>query len=210
MSDAPLVELPDLCAASVVMTLQRVVGITASPFTLEEQAFRWPGEAWSVDFRLPPYKSRSDAAQWQAFGLKLKGTYGRFLMGDPAAKMPQGSVSGPAQVNGSNQTGNILAVTGLTPSTVGILKKGDYFQVGSGISSKLHFIVDDVTSDASGNASLTFEPALRYSPPDGSDVVFENPVGVFRMIENSFSWSTDPGKIYRMGFSAQEIVNLNA
>lgn len=198
---------PDTCAASVVMNLTRVVGSTASPFTLEEQQFKWPGEMWTIDFRLPTFTSRKTAMQWVSFALNLEGTFGRFLMGDPSAKMPLGIATGTPQVNGAGQTGNILNTQGWTPSQTGIMLAGDYIQIGSGLSSRLHMVTADADSDGSGNASLRIVPALRYSPADGLALTVNNAKGLFKMSSNSTSWSVDPGKVYRFAFQAQEVVS---
>lgn len=197
---------PETCAASVVMSLTRVVGITASPYTLEEQHFKWPGEIWTIDFRLPPFTSRRIGMQWVSFMLNLEGTFGRFLMGDPSAKKPLGVATGTPEVDGAGQSGNILNTKGWTPSTSGIMLQGDYIQIGSGLSSRLHMVTADANSDGAGNASLRIVPALRYSPADDLALTVNDAKGVFRMASNSSSWSVEPGKIYRIAFQAQEVV----
>lgn len=200
----PLLSLPEIAkVANVVMTLTRTTGISQSPFTREEQAFKWPGEFWSVSFNIPPVTKRSDASEWMAFGAKLEGTYGHFLMGDPAHKLPSGNVSGTIQVDGAGQTGNTL----LTKGWSGNLKKGDYFQLGTGASSRIYMLTDDTDSDESPGPYLTFVPALRSSPLNEQEVIVNNPVGVFRSVDDSFSWSVEPGPVYRFSFQAVEVVN---
>lgn len=197
---------PDTCASSVVMSLTRVNGVTVSPFTLEEQQFKWPGEMWTIDFRLPPFTSRKIAMQWVSFALNLEGTYGRFLMGDPSAKNPMGVATGTPIINGSGQTGNLLNTTGWTVSQQGILLAGDYIQLGSGLNSKLHMVTADADSNAAGHATLRIVPALRNSPTDGSPIVVNNAKGVFRLTANTIPWSVEPGKVYRISFQAQEVI----
>lgn len=208
MTTPPLLTMPtSSCAASVTMTLNRVVGLTQSPFTLEEQAFKWQGEAWSVDFMMPPFKSRAIASQWISFALKLRGQFGTFYLGDPSARIPQGVGTGTPVVDGINQNGNTLLTRGWTSGVTGILLAGDYIQIGTGTNSRLHMVTADANSDGSGDAALSIEPALRYSPADGTAINVNNPVGVFRLTENSWSWSVTPGKIYRLSFQAVEVVN---
>lgn len=206
MSTPPFESPPDTCAASVVMNLTRVNGLTASPFTLEEQQFNWPGEMWTIDFRLPPFTSRRTAMQWIAFGLNLKGTFGCFLMGDPSAKTPAGIATGSPVVDGAGQTGDYLNTTGWTPSQQGIMLAGDYIQIGTGINSKLYMVTEDTDSDVSGNANLRIVPSLRSSPIDGAAIIVNNAKGLFRLTSNSFPWSVEPGKVYRVAFQAQEVV----
>lgn len=207
MSVPPLVYVPtSACASSIVMTLDRVVGVTESPFTLGEQAFRWPGERWSISFNLPPFTKREVFSDWVSFGLKLKGRYGRFLMGDLSAKTPRGIATGTPIVNGSGQSGNTLNTSGWTASTNGILLKGDYIQIGTGTASRLHMVVDDINSDSSGNAQLTIEPALRSSPAPGLAIITQDAKGLFRLDSNSLSWSVNPGPVYRLSFVAVEVL----
>lgn len=208
MSTTPLLNLPtSACFANIVLGLRRVVGETTSPFTLETQHFKWPGAQWFADVTMPPIKGRKVAADWIAFGLNLEGTYGTFLMGDPMAKKPRGVATGTPVVNGANQEGNTLVTSGWTSSITGILKKGDYIQIGSGTSSKLYMVTQDANSDGSGVANLNIQPALRTPPADGAAIITQNTVGLFRMVDNNFSWSVSPGDIYRFSFRAQEVVN---
>lgn len=208
MSTPPLVTLPSsYCIGSVIMTLTRVVGLTESPYTLEEQTYRWPGERWSIDFRLPPITNRATASDWMAFGSKLEGKYGRFLIGDPAARLPRGVATGTPLVNGGGATGNTLPTDGWTNSVTGILLKGDYIQLGTGVNSRLHMITEDVNSNGSGEANLSIVPALRVSPADNAPIVVNNPRGLFRLVDNTFAWSVDPGPVYRFSFQATEVLN---
>lgn len=192
------------CVASVVMTLTSTVGYTESPFTLEGQSFKWPGRRFEMSFRMPPFVSRAIAADWIAFGAQLNGRYNLFLMGDPAAKTPRGVASGTPVVSGAGQTGNTLVTSGWTPNTTNIMMKNDYIQIGTGASTRLYMLVENANSDGSGNANLTIEPELRYSPANGETVIVNNPKGLFRLSSNNFSWRVSPGKVYSLSFEAQE------
>lgn len=207
MSSPELINMPSsFCVSSVTMTMERVVGVTTSPFTLGEQAFRWPGERWSASVNMPPITNRKWAGEWQAFFMSLKGRYNNFLMGDPAAKTPLGSAGGNPIVDGQNQSGNNLVTSGWPVSTQGVLLKGDFIQVGSGLNSRLHMIVDNIDSDSSGNATLVIEPALRGSPADGSPIVYNEPKGVFRLKDNNFTYSVRPGKVWSINFECVEVL----
>lgn len=207
MAVPPLIELPSSsCMASLVMSLTRVVAVTESPYTLGQQAFKWPGERWSVSFRMPTITRRDVAADWISFGAKLQGRYGRFLLGDPLGRVPRGVATGSPVVSGAGQTGNSLNTTGWAPSTSFIMRKGDYIQLGISENARLHLVVDDVNSDASGNAVLKIEPALRVSPADGSSIIVNNARGLFRLDSNNFSWSVFPGPQYQLSFEATEVL----
>lgn len=207
MTTPPIVALPSSAKfAEIVFSLQRVVGKTASPYTLQGQFYKWPGEQWLADVTVPPIVDREIAGQWKAFGAALQGSFGQFYMGDPSAIAPVGIGTGTPLVKGAGQTGNSLIIDGLTPSVTGILKAGDWVQVGTGTSSRLHMQTADVNSNGAGEATLTLEPALRYSPADNSAVSFHNTVGLFRMQSNTFEWRVLPGPIYMVSFQAEEVI----
>lgn len=207
MATPSIITAPNSCASGVVITMTNVVGRTASPFTLEEQAYKWDGAQWSMEFTLPPQTTRAKASEWITFGMRLEGSFNYFLMGDPSAKTPMGVATGTPLIDGNGQTGNFLSTKGWTPNVSGILKAGDYIQIGSGINSRLHMVVENASSDASGNAVLSILPSLRHQPVNNSPIVTSNAKGIFRMADNSFSWAVSPGGIYRLGFRAVEVIN---
>lgn len=207
MSVPALITVPSSsCYASVIITMERVVGVTGSPYSLQEQSFKWPGERWSLDLRMPPMTDRSVAAEWQSFMMKLEGRFNVFLMGDPSAKTPRGVATGTPLVDGANQVGTTLATKGWSNSITNIMRAGDYIQLGTGLTARLHMVVEDVNSDGSGNCNLKIYPALRESPANNAAIVTNDAKGVFRLMEDAFSWSVDPGPVYRMSFNAIEVV----
>ncbi len=204
---AQLITMPATsCFAAISMRLNTVVGMSQSPFSMSQQAFLWEGEQWEADFTLPPIKERATYAEWQAFSLLLKGRYNYFLLGDPLARTPRGVATGTPLVDAAGQIGNTLTTSGWTPGVTGILKAGDYFQVGTGVNARLHMLTQDADSDTNGDATLTFRPALRSSPALNSAVVVNNAKGAFRLADNSVGWSANVGPFYNFSFSAIEVV----
>jgi hypothetical protein len=113
----------------VQFAARSVAGITASPYTGQQQVYSWPGEWWEASFELPPMV-RADAEAWIACLASLRGVYGTLLLGDPAGRTPRGSAAGaPASVDGASQLGSSLATLGWTASQSGILLPGDYIQI---------------------------------------------------------------------------------
>jgi len=107
---------------------RQISGMTASPFTGQQQVYEWPGEWWEVDCSLPPM-ARAAAEEWLATELACRGAAGTFLLGDPGGKSPRGSGAGYPAVDGSSQLGKTLAILGWNPSASGVLKKGDCLQI---------------------------------------------------------------------------------
>lgn len=195
--------LPNANIAKVRMIANDVVGVSQSPFTAAQQVYRYTGQFWEADVTLPPMK-RADAEYWISFLMKLNGPYGTFLLGDPNGQTARGVATGTPLVNGGSQTGNELVTDGWTNSTTGILKAGDYIQIGTALTSRLYKVLDDVNSDGSGNATLTIWPDLRTAPADNTAITVANPKGLFRLNSAQTTWDINEAAIYGMTFGARE------
>ena len=189
--------------AKIRISANNVVGVSQSPFTSKQQVYKFSGQFWEAEISLPPMK-RADAEYWISFLLKLNGSYGTFLLGDPNGATARGVATGTPLVKGASQTGSELITDGWTTSTTGILKAGDYIQLGSGSSAKLHKVLDDVNSDSSGNATLTLWPDLRSAPADNAAITVSGAKGLFRLSTNQQDWNVNEASIYGMTFPARE------
>ena len=183
------------------MTMQMRVsaGQTRSPFTFQRQVQMNQGQMWMASFDLPPME-RDEAEEWLAFLTKLNGRAGTFLLGDPDAVTPRGAALGTPQVKGADQTGSTLVTDGWDADVTGVLKAGDYIQVGE----RLHKLLDDADSDATGEATLSIWPRLRESPADNAIVTINGAKGRFCLAGNVNGWSTDDLMMYGLSFSAEE------
>lgn len=174
--------------------LRRIVGVSASNFTAQAQKYRYDGEYWqgSVTFRPTTY---AQSAELKAFITSLQGQYGTFLYGDPDnLALGNRGAGGTILVNGAAQTGNTLNVDGATPSTL-VLRAGDYFQLGSAASSRLHMVTSNFTTNGSGAGTIEFEPRLRSAPSDNAALVLTTPRTVMRLTENLAEWSSNQSAI---------------
>ena len=120
------------------------------------------------------------------------------------ARGTAGSSAGTPLVNGASQTGNTLIIDGATASQTGYLKAGDYIQLGTGITQRLHMVIDDANSDGSGNVTLNIEPALRSSPDNNLGIVVANTKGVFRLASNETNWEANAVSTYGLTFAVKE------
>ncbi len=187
------------------LSTQSVNAIAKSPYTFEEQRQTYQGMLWLAGVTLPPMK-RAKAAAWIGFLTSLNGKEGTFLLGDPAGDAPRGVGTGSPLVNGGSQTGRTLNTKGWTTGVTGILLTGDYIQLGSGATSRLHQVVQDASSDGSGLSSLEIWPVLRESPVADSVIVINSTKGVFRLAENTSRSEVDFTSFYGLGFSAIEVI----
>ena len=182
--------------------LDRVVAVTESPFTNQEQVYEHEGAQWRATFTLPPMKKES-AAVWLAFLMSLRGRRGTFKIGDQDRKTIQGVATGTILVNGDAQTGNAINLDGFANSTNNVFKAGDYIQ----INSYLYMVSADVNSDASGEATVYVEPSLRTGIEainDDTTVVYSNTTTVMRLDSNELNWDTNNVSVYGISFACSE------
>ena len=190
---------------SIEIRAVNAVAYSRSPFTFAGQAFAYSGQMWTADVTLKPMK-RADAEQWNAWLFSLRGQLGTFLMGDPMGATARGVATGTPLVNGGSQTGGSLVIDGATNSTTGWLLAGDYIQLGSGSSARLHKVLADANSDGSGNVTLDIWPHIRVAPADNATVTVSNAKGLFRLSSNEQAFSINESAIYGMTFGAMEAV----
>ena len=182
--------------AQIELRAINAVAYSQSPFTFAGQAHAYSGEMWQADISLPPMH-RDKAESWISFLMSLRGQYGTFLLNDPAALSPQGTATA-ATITGSlgDRTVDCTVTSGDT------LKAGDYIQLGSGSTSKLHKVLEDYTGTGSA-ADLEIWPALR-STVSSASADLTSPSGVFRLSTNEQAWSINEASFYGITFGAIE------
>ena len=178
------------------LDLKNVCGEVVSPFTLSEQEQLWPGEMWYAEIDLPPM-TVAQAEQWISALSMLYGKYGTFLMGDWNRPTPQGAMSGSPVVNGSNATGsNFLNIRGAADSVSDWAVAGDYIQVKTSTGlQRLHKILQNASTNSSGDATLAIRPQIREALSDGTAIITQNCAGTWRLMQNSQPWETDKNGI---------------
>tara|TARA_R110000824_G_scaffold69136_7_gene178090 strand:+ start:162 stop:797 length:636 start_codon:yes stop_codon:yes gene_type:complete len=184
----------------------RQIGESTSIFTGAQQVYKHIGEWWEVEVSLPPMNN-AGAREWIASLVSMRGVFGQMYLGDWDGRTARGTASssaGTPLVNGASQTGNALVIDGATASQTGYLKAGDYIQLGSGISQRLHMVTADANTDGSGNATLSIEPALRSSPANDLAITVASCKGVFRLSSNETSWNANAISTYGITFAVKE------
>lgn len=186
---------------SVEFSIKDTVGSVISPFTGQVQTQQWPGaDMLSATLTLPPM-SRAFASNWIAFLMQLRGMANAFQVGDPLNTMPFGNPIGtPVVASGNIPMSQTLATSGWAASTSGLLLPGDWIQ----IDYRHHRVLDSVTSDSSGNATLAIYPSLREVPTTGGAVITENTKGLYRLASNDRKFSFDTTRLTHISFTVQE------
>ena len=110
------------------------------------------------------------------------------------------------KVDGASQTGNVLNIDGLQPGKANAFPAGSYIQIGTGSSARLYMVTADADADYNGEAALDIEPAIITAPSDNADIVYQSPVGVFRLTANDIGWSIDEAVTYGITFPARSVI----
>ena len=179
---------------SIELRAVNAVATSQSPFTYKQQIVAHQGQRWEASISVASNIRRDLAAPWKAFLTALKGQQGTFLLGDPDYVTPQGDVSA------CTLTGSV-GDESVTVTMTGSLLAGDYIQLGSGASARLHQVLQDQT----GNGTLEIWPKLRDDYTSAT-VIFNNAKGVFRLTNNISSWSINNSSAYGIGFEAVEAI----
>jgi len=184
--------------------LVRANGLSESPFTGRQQVYEYDYALWQADISLPPML-RSQAAAWTAFFMKLHGRRGTFLLGDPDAKAAQGSITGSNTLNAAASVGDFtLTISSGQNSVTGIFKAGDYIQLGSGATTKLHMVVDDADSNSSGIVSVQIEPKIKTAVSNGAAITVADARCLMRMSTDELGWDADKVSKYGITFGCIE------
>lgn len=192
---------------NVDLRATNAVAYSRSPFTFSGQAHAYAGKAWQADITLPPMK-RTNAEQWIAFLLSLKGQLGTFYLGDPRACTPLGSArdADTILVNGAVSSGDTINIDSAPASQTDYLKAGDYMQIGAGTSRQLFKVLTNVDTNGSGQATVDVWPNVRTTIANNSAVTVQSAKGIFRLITNEQAFSINEASIYGITFAAIEAV----
>lgn len=159
-----------------------IVGESSSPFTGSAEYQEHPGKLWTGQFTWRFY-TEEEARAYDVFLRSLRGKVNTFLLRHPLATT-RGVATGTPVINGTGQTGMSLATSGWTPSTTNILRAGDYISFDQVSITRLYQVIEDVDSDASGEATLSIWPNLRVATVDATAITTTDAVGTFRLANN--------------------------
>ncbi len=186
------------------------VFVSKSDFSLQEKFISMGGQSWIFGVTLPPL-NEAKAREMMAFFGKLKGRFGTFLIGDPLRSAPRGSNLGTPVVSAASGAtveagSNTLDTSGWTTGETGVLLEGDHFQIGTGVNTRLYEVLNDVSSDGSGLATIDIWPDLREDATPSESLVVNNPKGTFRLDQNIRNIGVDTSLFYGTGFTALEAI----
>jgi hypothetical protein len=130
------------------------------------------GQKFTITLDYAPM-TRANFAPIKAFLMKQRSRLNTFTVIPPVVSNAQGVASTVISTNASVSAGAITCtIDGMTTSTNGILKAGDYFRFTG--QDKVYMAVEDLDADGSGEGTLTFEPPLRTDVTDNTIIIYDN------------------------------------
>lgn len=174
----------ELIPASNEIRLDSPTFSFTSAFTGVNQSVIHPGARWTLTMEFPKLQGRQKRIL-QSFLNGLSGraevvkVYDNSRDGRPAMGTPG--------VSGDGQLGKTLLTGGWIPHQK-VLEVGDLVTV----NSELKEIADDAWSDQNGFATLSFNPPLRKSPPNGSSIETERPYMLATLDSDGVGVSNSP------------------
>lgn len=194
-----------LSMESASFTLERRDFQMRSSFTRQRQVLSWPsGHMWLATCRVS-YLKEPEAGLMRSFLAKLRGRANTLQFPVPGYDGPANDYAGPAGlVNGAGQSGYSLVTDGWTASTA-ILPEGSYITV----NGELKLVTAAATSNGSGQATLSIEPALRYSPADNAPLTITEPYAVMALAASDAArWDLTSPRFHGFDLSFEEAVDL--
>ena len=130
------------------------------------------GQKFTITLDYAPM-TRANFAPIKAFLMKQRSRLNTFTVIPPVVSNAQGVATGTISVDGAISSGaTTCTIDGMTTSTTGILKAGDYFRFSG--QDKVYMAVEDLDADGTGSGTLTFEPPLRADVSDNATLVYDN------------------------------------
>ena len=146
-----------------------IVTTTASG---RRQARQIDGQRFRLRIRFP-IMTRAEFAPINAFVMKQRSQMESFQYVPPTIDDALGVASGVISVNGAISAGaTTCSIDGMANSTSGVFKAGDYFRFTG--QTKVYMVMADVSSNGSGQGTLTFEPPLRSNVADNAVLIYSN------------------------------------
>lgn len=151
---------------------------------------------WECQLSLPPIVGTANVNAWRSFIAKSRGRANDFQI--PVDATSQSAATATPLVNGAGQTGRTLTTDGWPLSST-VLVAGQFVT----INNQLLQLTENVTSNGSGVATLTFEPPIRTSPADNAAIEYKNPYCLMYFVEEP-TLSVENGYVYSLSLNLRE------
>jgi hypothetical protein len=188
-------------SASINSEQSTIVSVTTSG---RKQARQIDGQRFAITLSYPPM-TRAEFAPIKAFIIKQRSQLENFTVIPPTESNAQGVASTTISTNASVSAGaTTCTVDGMTTSTNGILKAGDYFRFTG--QTKVYVAVEDLNADGSGEGTLTFEPPLRSAVTDDTDLIYDNVDFTVSLTSNTQEYNIGTTNLYAYELDVIEVL----
>ena len=153
------------------------------------------GQKFTITLDYAPM-TRANFAPIKAFLMKQRSRLNTFTIIPPVVSNAQGVASTVISTDGTVSSGaNTCTIDGMTISTTGILKAGDYFRFSG--QNKVYMAVEDLDADGTGSGTLTFEPPLRSDVANDVALVYDNVDFTVRLKNDIQEYSIVTNDLYK-------------
>ena len=153
------------------------------------------GQKFTITLDYAPM-TRANFAPIKAFLMKQRSRLNTFTIIPPVVSNAQGVASTVISTDGTVSSGaTTCTIDGMTISTTGILKAGDYFRFTG--QDKVYMAVEDLDADGTGSGTLTFEPPLRSDVANDVALVYNNVDFTVRLKNDIQEYSIVTNDLYK-------------
>lgn len=175
----------DIGQTDVTLRAVNIVGEQRGPFNAKREVQVFPGAHWEIEVAFLPVV-RAEAQRLEAFLLSLRGKAGTFRLADPYRSLPLGSNLGTPLIRVATVAGDEAVLTkDWDLEEPGVMLAGDFIEIGT----RLHMVLQDVDSDASGHATVNVWPPIRQEHAVNAPVITQNARGVFALDANAVEFT---------------------
>ena len=164
---------------------------------------KYGSQYYLLDISLPPL-SKDDAMDVFAFLKKQQNSFDKFDFTYPITNRGANISQTDIVVNGSHSVGdNTIALSGFDNSTSNVLKAGDLIKFAN--HTKIYMVEADLTSDSSGNATVTISPSIIATLANSEAVTVDQPN--FKVyLDSDVLYTTDASGLFLITFSLRECI----
>jgi len=164
---------------------------------------KYGAQYFTLEIALPPL-SKDNAMDVFAFLKKQQNSFDKFDYQYPITNRGANRTQTDIVVNGAHSVGDsTIALSGFDTSTSDVLRAGDVIKFAN--HDKVYMVESNLTSDSSGNATVTISPSIIATLADSEAVTVDQPN--FKVYLNGdILYATDTSGLFAINFSLRECI----
>ncbi len=164
---------------------------------------KYGAQFFTLDITLPPL-SKDDSMDVFAFLKKQQNSFDKFDYTYPITNRGANRTQTDIVVNGSHSVGDsTIALSGFDNSTSNVLKAGDVIKFAN--HDKVYMVESNLTSDSSGNATVTISPSIIATLANSEAVTVDQPN--FKVyLDSDILYTTNTSGLFSISFTLRECI----